>query len=607
MWEPRAGKERDLGSTAAMPLVASPDVARAPPRLSVVWGIAFAGCAAAGSTFALALASETVSEPAVRALTVDWVVLTYVLAGLIAWWRRPESRFGALMVAAGFAAFLSHLSWTSLALPYGTAVPYTVGLACALLPPVLFLHVFLAFPSGRLERPFDRALVAAAYLTAIGLDLVVMSLGSRGRHNLVELVAEPGAGEVVRRVQLVGLSVFSLVGIAVLVRRRRGAGRPSRPSLALLIDSFALCLIAIPVLLVSSIVDPPHQEQILRVTYAVVGAAPLVFLTVLLRARLARSAVGDLFVELRADPEPADLRDALARALRDPTLTLAYWLDDFRTYVDQDGRPAELPGDVDGRVRLIESDGRRIGALVHDAALSDEPELLDAVAAAAGIALENARLNVELRARLEELRGSRARVIDAAQKERQRLERNLHDGAQQRLVALSLELDLLEQELAPDRAGRIRFDAAREQVAVSLEELRELAGGIHPAVVTAHGLAVALEELAARAPVPVRLTVQVEGRLPESLEVAAYYVVSESLANIGKHARASSGTIVVTRASRHVVRIEIVDDGIGGADTEDGSGLRGLGDRVEALGGRLMVWSPRGGGTRVRAELPCAS
>ena len=247
-----------------------------------------------------------------------------------------------------------------------------------------------------------------------------------------------------------------------------------------------------------------------------------------------------------------------------------------------------------------------MAALSHDPALTDEPELLDAVTAAAAIAIENGRLNVELRSRLEELRGSRLRVLAAGQKERKRLERNLHDGAQQRLVALSLELGLLEDELGvyPGAAGRL--DRARQQVAVSLEELRELGSGIHPAVVTGHGLAVALEELAARAPVPVRLAVSVDGRLPEPLEVAVYYLASESLANVGKHAQASSATIEVSRENGNVL-VEVIDDGIGGADAEAGSGLRGLADRVEALGGRLRVWSPHGGGTRVRAEIPCES
>jgi signal transduction histidine kinase len=243
--------------------------------------------------------------------------------------------------------------------------------------------------------------------------------------------------------------------------------------------------------------------------------------------------------------------------------------------------------------------------LVHDAALEDERELLDAVTAAAAIALENGRLHAELRARLEELRGSRARIVDAGQTERKRLERNLHDGAQQRLIALSLELSVLEERLEGDPDARTRLDQARREIATSLEELRDVARGIHPAVVTGHGLAVALEQLAARAPVPVRLKVEVAGRLPERLEVAAFYLVSESLANIGKHSHAASATVDVARTNGQVV-VEVVDDGIGGADTERGSGLRGLADRVEALEGRLRIWSPKGGGTRLRAEIPCA-
>ena len=220
------------------------------------------------------------------------------------------------------------------------------------------------------------------------------------------------------------------------------------------------------------------------------------------------------------------------------------------------------------------------------------------------IALENAQLHVELRARLEEVRGSRARVIEEGQKERKRLERDLHDGAQQRLVALALNLRLLERRVT-DPGARAELDAAQREVDLSLAELRDLARGIHPAVVTGHGLAVALEQVAARAPQPVRLSVDVGGRLPEPVEVAAYYVVTESLTNVAKHAHASNVDVTVGRVDGGV-SIEVVDDGVGGADSERGSGLRGLADRVEALGGRLRVWTPRGGGTRVRAEIPCA-
>jgi signal transduction histidine kinase len=252
----------------------------------------------------------------------------------------------------------------------------------------------------------------------------------------------------------------------------------------------------------------------------------------------------------------------------------------------------------------VGADGAARAVLVHDAALLDEPELLQAATAAARVALQNAQLHVELQARLEELRGSRARIVEAGQKERQRLERDLHDGAQQRLVALSLELRLLEERLADDPETRRRLDLARREVGASLQELRELAHGLHPAVVSGHGLAVALESLAARTPVPVRLTVPADERLPEALEIAAYYLVAEALANVGKYARASAVSVDVTRVGGAVV-IEVADDGVGGADTEHGSGLRGLADRVETLGGRLQIWSPAGGGTRVRAEIPC--
>ncbi|MGZ8783351.1 MAG: sensor histidine kinase, partial [Gaiellaceae bacterium] len=220
------------------------------------------------------------------------------------------------------------------------------------------------------------------------------------------------------------------------------------------------------------------------------------------------------------------------------------------------------------------------------------------------VALENAQLHVELQARLEELRGSRARIVEAGQKERKRLERDLHDGAQQRLVALSIELRLLEERLADDPETRRRLDLARREVGASLAELRDLAHGLHPAVVSGHGLAVALESRAPRTPVPVRLTVMTDERLPEALEIAAYYLVAETLTNVGKYARASAASVDVTRAGGAVV-IEVADDGVGGADTEHGSGLRGLADRVETLGGRLQIWSPAGGGTRVRAEIPC--
>jgi signal transduction histidine kinase len=316
--------------------------------------------------------------------------------------------------------------------------------------------------------------------------------------------------------------------------------------------------------------------------------------------------MGDFFVELHGLAGPEGLRDALARALRDPSVELVYWLEEFDCYADLDGRPVE-PAVGEGRAATpIDREGARVALLTHDDSLRDEPGLLAAVTAAAGIALENARLQAELRARLDELRGSRARILDAGQKERQRLERNLHDGAQQRLVALSLELGRLEGATAESPGLATRLAEARSEIAASLEELRDIARGLHPAIVSGHGLEVALEQLAARGPLPVELAVAVEGRLPEAVEMAAYYLVSEALANAGKHAAASTVSVEVRRLGGELV-VEVVDDGVGGADTTRGSGLRGLADRIETVGGRLRVWSPAGGGTRLRAEIPCES
>ena len=585
----------------AVPLAhpASPRVADGPPKPLLLGLIALAGLVTPVYTVTLAVSDNEISS--VHLALLHWISVPYVLVGLIAWVRRPESRFGALMVAVGFAMGLSTLQFAH------ADILFTIGAAFDLVPAALFLHVYLAFPDGSLRSAVERGLVAVTYAVTIGLQIVKMTLGTFGPHNLLGISEQSGAAEAVQKVQLLVLSAILLGGIGALALRRRTAGKLPRRSLALMVDFFALGLVLEAILFVVGAFDTfgVAFQPVQRATLVVIGICPFAFLIGLLDARLARSAVGDLMVELRADLAPADLRVALARALRDPSLTLAYWLPDFQSYVDLDGRSVHVPA-RDGRAtKLIDRGSVRVAALLHDRALDDERDLLDGVTAAAGIALENARLHAELRAHLEELRESRARVIDAGQKERQRLERNLHDGAQQRLIALSLELSMLEERLSADPDTQVRLDQARGEIALSLEELRDVARGIHPAVLSGHGLEIALESIVARAPLPVRLRVAFDGRLDEPLEVAAYYVVSESLANIGKHAEATSATVDVARMDGQIV-VEVVDNGIGGADTERGTGLRGLADRVEALGGRLRVWTPAGGGTRVKAEIPCA-
>jgi signal transduction histidine kinase len=339
-------------------------------------------------------------------------------------------------------------------------------------------------------------------------------------------------------------------------------------------------------------------------TFGVIGVTPVVFLIALLQASLKRASAAELLVELGVNPGPGELQEAVVRALKDPSAALAYWLPEFDSYADVNGRQLELE-DRPGRARTpIARDGVPVASILHDAALLQEPRLLASVAAATGMTIQNAQLQVELRARLEELRGSRVRILRAEQGERRRLERDLHDGAQQRLIALSMELGELEDRLDGQTELRVRIEAAREEVTASLAELRDLARGIHPAAVSDHGLAVALESLATRAPIPVQLTGTTGARLPEQVELAAFFIVSEALANVAKHARATSATVELEKIPGLLV-VQITDDGGGGASADAGTGLRGLADRVETLGGRLRVWSPPGQGTRVRAELPC--
>lgn len=568
------------------------------PRVPVLVAIALAG--AALCAFSIHVATRK-GVPDIQVALLQWISIPYIAAGLVAWWRRPGSRLGVLMIAVGFSTGVICLQFVD------DTVLWSIGMLADIFAAAAFIHVTLAYPSGRLRSPLERWIVGTGYAISIGLQVGKLLFAGSIPANGYAVTDDADAYDVIERIQLYSVSGLCLVAAGLLLVRRRSTGPSRRLWSAVLLAFFVLGLVMLAALYVFAAAHWPGFVRVQRSALAVIGFGPVVFLIGLLDARLARGAVGDLVIALRASPEPGALGRAVAKALRDPSLELLYWLPEFGAYADVDGREVALPGAAEQRaVTPIDRDGERVAALVHDPSLTDEPELLAAVTAAAGIAIENARLQVELRARLEELRGSRARIVEVAQEERKRLERNLHDGAQARLVALSMELGLLGEQLGDGEPARERLDQARGEIAQSLSELRELARGLHPAVVSAHGLEVALEQMVAMAPVPVELVVRVDDRLPEALEVAAYYIVSESLANMGKHARASSARVEVIRQDP-LVRVEVSDDGVGGADTEGGSGLRGLADRVEALGGRLRVWSPAGGGTRVSAEIPCAS
>ena len=567
-----------------------------PPGALPLVGLGLATVAASAAAVALAYGGQEVYQRELRLVLLGWTTVPFVVAGMIAWRRRPDSRFGPLLIAAGLITPVSTLQWSD------QPLLNTVGRLCDLLLPAVWLHVFLAYPTGRVTGT-RRLIVLAGYVAAVVLQVLVLALGGFDDRHLFALVSRPDLAESVQNVQLLALAGLCLVGVVALGRRAWAAGRAPRRPVALLADSFGAALVMVAALLVAGTFQLPGFEILRLATFAVVGLAPVAFLLGLLDARLARSGVADMVVRMSSEPAP-DLRELIAGALRDDSLAVAYWLPAHGGWADADGAPVTLPGPGDDRgVTVVEQRGEPLAALLYHPSLREEPELVAGVSAAAAIALENGRLQAELRARLQDLRGSRARLLVAAQEERRRLERDLHDGAQQRLIALSLELGLLQSSLDGDPDTRHRLEHARREVTVSMQELRDIARGLHPAVVSGHGLAVALESVAARTAMRVELRVDGLPRLPEPVEVAAYYVVCESLANTGKHADARSA-VVEARLAGGTLVVEVTDDGNGGADPGRGSGLSGLADRVEALDGRLRVGTAPGGGTCVRAEIP---
>jgi signal transduction histidine kinase len=541
-----------------------------------------------------ALTDDAYAEARVTAVLVVLVGWSFTASGLVAWRRRPQNRLGPLMAVLGVLWIAGQL----LQDPDSPPLLWTAGLWISDAWVVGLVAFLVAFPEGRRLSRTDLALIAPFALATIVLEPIWLLFWDGSPNNVLVIWPDADVASAIDWAQRVLLAGGSLALAAVLARRWMRASRPLRRRLTPIVFGGLTLVISTGNLIAAKLADWTTPNQTLQriVLLSLIGV-PIGVLVDILRARLSRLAVGDLMLALTRDREPGHLRDALARALGDPSLEVAYWLPEFDAYADVEGRPIELPEDARRVTSMVDRTGMPVAALVHDPSLRAEPALLDAVGAAAGIALENARLHAEVRA-------AGTRMLEATQSERRRLERDLHDGAQQRLVALSMELGMLESRLGDDPEARRALEQARGELTRSLDELRELARGIHPAILTGHGLEVALEGLATRAPVPVRLRIDVNGRLPEAVEIATYFLVSESLTNVAKYAQASTASVDVVRANGDVV-IDVVDDGVGGADAAAGSGLRGLADRVEALGGHLRVTSPAGDGTRLHAEIPC--
>lgn len=497
-------------------------------------------------------------------LVVGW---TFISCGLIAWTRRPESRSGMLMTATGFAWFLPNFGGLEGA--FGIAAAATLFWHRGPL-----VHLVLTYPEGR----------ASSWLTRSGLTLAYAAA-----------VLYPVWRNDVATIAFV---CFFIVVSAQTYRRSIGPARRAHGvalwamiTLSSLFGGEALVRLA----------GPTHvPSEILLVVYEATLCAIAIGLTIaLLRRPWERASVTDLVVEI-GETRSGSLRDELASALGDPSLEVGYWVPEKDCFVDAEGRSVDPPTASSERaMTTVERDGQPIAVLVHDRAVLSDPGLVEAVSAASKLAVSNARLQAELRGRQTEIRESRQRLVEAGDDERRRLERHLRVGALQRLEDIAATLR--EARGSADGATKERIALAEARLAGTQEDIRRLARGLHPHELTDRGLAGALASLIADAPLPVELGAA-EGSAPRNVEACAYYVCSEALANLVKHAHASAASMSVSRDGDCLI-VQVEDDGVGGADPL-GSGLRGLADRVEALSGTLAIDSPPGRGTRISARIP---
>ena len=511
------------------------------------------------------------SPSALADLAVGWVLIG---SGLIAWSRRPGSRVGPLIVISGFAWFLGTLAGS------GIGLLAIVGALALTIHRAPLVHAIVGYPTGRVLGRMSVALVIAAYAYAVVVPL-----------------ARDDVATILIATTLVASTIWTYY-------RSTGPQRQARR-----IAVAAAAVLAMP-LLTGSIgrlaeAGPDLEGALSWIYPAAVALVGIILATDLSRGRWAEAEVTRLVVDL-GDPPRAGIRGRLAEALADPSLELAYWLPESGGYVDESGRPIHVPAAGSGRaVTVLEQEGERVGALVHDPAAFDDPVLLRAVAAAARIALANVRLQADVRRHLDDLEASRRRLLETSDAQGRRLELRLRQGVGRQLSELREVLERARRPLRPPdenaAVGALLIEAQRE-LEEARNDLGRLATGVRPPILAELGVGPALSALAERSGVAVRLAVQPERR-SEAVETAIYFICSEALANVQKHAQAPSVDVEVRVEGGSIV-VVVADDGVGGAEPSSGSGLEGLRDRIEAIGGRLSIDSPRGHGTRIIAAIP---
>lgn len=535
----------------------------------------------------------------------------FVWSGVLAWRHRPESLTGPLLMLAGLGLAPVNLMFIA-----DAPLLRTLGLMGlqTFAPPLI--HLLLAFPSGRLGRTAHRRFVAAAYLhlTVQFWALLLFYEPPPGcadclQGNLLGVFADREVWTVAWILHALLNVVFVIAVMSILVGRFRRATPAGRRVLVpvLVAGAVVSVIAAITAPFAYDMLDGTVAPTSLQAAWTLAWwALPASLLIAVSRTRASRLNLGELVERLARRPPPLGLRDALADALGDPSLELGFWVEESGGWRDVHGRPLHPRGGTARATMELRRGEQRQALLVHDPLLLEDDAALEAVRAAAAVAIDTERLQAELRARLADARAAQGRLQGAADDARRRIERELRAGPERRLLDLSATLSMLPAALPRERKEELRglVDASADLVGRARAELRDLAAGVYPAALARDGLPAALEDLATVSPLPVLLRIERGGELPlpQQVAAAAWFACREAIANAAKHAEARRLTVRLGQRAGEVL-LEISDDGTGGADP-DGSGLRGLADRMAALGGRLDVESTRGAGTTVRVRLP---
>jgi signal transduction histidine kinase len=532
------------------------------------WTIAIVAAAGGG----LAITAELVADAGLATSIADLATgLTVFACGLWGVRQRPAEFRWLLLAFAGLVWFAGNFAHA------GSAVVSSIGAALIYLHRGPFVHAVIA--SGRARyRPIMILAVIAGYTAALVTGML------------------NGTFTLVTAALVGGLAAWTIVHRGVRVARHDLLATTSQ-----LVLAGALALAGVIAL---SHVDFAISQVALYGYDAGLSASALLLALALGSESRTRAMLADLVVvELGRAGRSETVRGTLARALGDRSLQVGYWVANAGRYVDADGFTVTLPETNDQRAAIVvERDGEPVAALVHDPAVLEDPSLSDAVREATALLFANSRLEAEVATQLGELRASRGRIVQARDEQRRRLGGLLQDGAERRLVQVGAAVARARAQAAPDLRELDLLDVLTRELEAARGELGALARGIHPRALTESGLAAALSALVDRASISIELVAPVE-RMPAPIEAAAYFVCSEAITNVAKYAHASHVRCEVKRGAG-LVHVAVVDDGVGGADPRAGSGLRGLADRIDALGGSFTVTSPAGRGTIIHAELP---